>query len=557
MADWKSTRPANAAAGTTHMYNGVTYVARKDGGQTVWDVKTSQDPHASGLVSKFERFNFGAGDTSPMTEGIALIDKAGNARYFGYNRNEKAGKSPTCGEWINLILPAGESAHSVINKEYNTYVITNSGKCYGIGRNDHREMGLVTGTQDVNNTILTQVKLPQSSDYVSYVNNHADLLAAFQNQGATDKAAWGKNHYDNNGRREGRFLPQTRCVDVQQGVEDTFTTYFLMSDGKLYGAGYNPHGWCFGTGNEKSTDNDDPGPYPIEIQTDVKTAFLGGSRHAAIGRHYYNYGYILKHDGTIWTTGYNGHGQRGLGTVGSYSDDKKWTWTKVAQGGMVNEKVVKIKTASQHGGTLYALTDTNRLYCWGYNGYGQLTNGTTTSNGTPYLAQENVADFWVTGGTHYTSVYIKKQDGNIYAAGYNGYGQLGDNTTAQKTSFTRVRSSSGRNIHADDVSRIFTSSHHAANTVYAVTASGELYGCGHNGYGQLGLGDHTNRHVFTEIPLPTPVSQFRNYTHLWGDGNGVALMTGADGEMYGCGSGTAEMFNSERNNRATFTRIHM
>ena len=63
---------------------------------------------------------------------------------------------------------------------------------------------------------------------------------------------------------------------------------------------------------------------------------------------------VLKSDGTVWTTGYNGYGQLGTGTTQSETEFKQATG--------IPEKVIAI-TANVH--TSYALTESGKVYGWG------------------------------------------------------------------------------------------------------------------------------------------------------------------------------------------------
>jgi alpha-tubulin suppressor-like RCC1 family protein len=92
---------------------------------------------------------------------------------------------------------------------------------------------------------------------------------------------------------------------------------------------------------------------------------------------------------------------------------------------------------------VYVLKADGTLYVWGYNGYGQLGIGSTTSTGTPTTNTSGVAALMNDGydayGQGYVSAgFIKKTDGQLYSAGYNGYGQLGVGDASNRTSWTRV-----------------------------------------------------------------------------------------------------------------------
>ena len=96
-------------------------------------------------------------------------------------------------------------------------------------------------------------------------------------------------------------------------------------------------------------------------------------------------------------------------------------------GVLAGKTVTAISTGSYHS---CAVAD-GRVYCWGNNGYGQLGNNTTTDSSVPVavntdgvLAGRTVIAI-STGAYHSCAV----ADGKAYCWGYNGDGQLGNNST--------------------------------------------------------------------------------------------------------------------------------
>ena len=89
-------------------------------------------------------------------------------------------------------------------------------------------------------------------------------------------------------------------------------------------------------------------------------------------------------------------------------------------------------------------------------------------------------------GGDYT--FILKNDGSVWACGYNSSGQLGLGDATNKSKFTQVTT------NISDVKQIACG--------YARTSilknDGSVWSCGSNNSGQLGLGDTTNRNTFTE-----------------------------------------------------------
>ena len=86
------------------------------------------------------------------------------------------------------------------------------------------------GNIRVDETTSTTSSTTSSSSYEGYVNKYGDLLAVFNaSGGGQTKSAWGKNHYCNNGRAEGRTysgLSAASCSSVsaesQYGADARF-----------------------------------------------------------------------------------------------------------------------------------------------------------------------------------------------------------------------------------------------------------------------------------------------------------------------------------------------
>jgi alpha-tubulin suppressor-like RCC1 family protein len=210
-------------------------------------------------------------------------------------------------------------------------------------------------------------------------------------------------------------------------------------------------------------------------RTATCTVTVGRMVSATIAATYHSL--TIRADGSLWAWGSNRNGQLGLGDttdrntsvrVGAAND-----WAIVSANGLTD-------------GHSLAIRADGSLWVWGHNGYGQLGLGDTTDRDTPIRVGAD-AD-WVavsTGISHHTMAI--KADGSLWAWGENRVGALGLGDSGPMTARSApVRVGAESDWAAVSVSR---------DSSVAIKANGQLWAWGFNGYGQLGLGDNTDRNV--------------------------------------------------------------
>jgi len=180
--------------------------------------------------------------------------------------------------------------------------------------------------------------------------------------------------------------------------------------------------------------------------------------------------YMLEPNGSVKAWGYNIKGEVGNGTT---TDQH----TPVKIDGLSNIKEI-IPSNSDYGyGFVFALDDTGQVFAWGYNGYGQLGLGTYTDSLTPTLVAGLPAISKIRVNRY--TVYMITTDGDVYATGKNGYGQVGNGTKTTQRAFVKIPQLSGIK---DIVSK--------GDVAYAITYDKRVYAWGRGNDWQIVCGEY-------------------------------------------------------------------
>jgi alpha-tubulin suppressor-like RCC1 family protein len=186
----------------------------------------------------------------------------------------------------------------------------------------------------------------------------------------------------------------------------------------------------------------------------------------------------------MFVCGFNDCGQLGLG-----DEEDRNTFTVVPA--LPDGKVAKQVVAG--GAHTMILAEDGTVFACGHNGCWQLGLGNTTSRNTftavPALPDGKVAKQVVAGRYH---TMILAEDGTVFACGYNANGQLGLGDTAYRNTFTAVPALPDGKV----AKQVVAGRYHTM----ILAEDGTVFACGYNFYGQLGLGDTTDRNTFTAVP---------------------------------------------------------
>ncbi len=224
--------------------------------------------------------------------------------------------------------------------------------------------------------------------------------------------------------------------------------------------------------------------------------------------------------------GYNAFGQLGNGNTTSSS-----TPVAVALPGGATATAVAV--GAYH--TLAIGSDGN-LYTWGDNGFGQLGNGSTNSSSTPVAIT-------LPGGVQATSIAAGEYDsfavgsnGRVYAWGDNSLAELGDGSTNGSTTPVAVSLPAGLTFHGLAAGEYST---------FAIGSNGKLYAWGYNDKGQLGDGNETTPTSPVTVSLAagvTPATVAAGYHH--------AVVVSTTGALYSFGGNEYGQLGDGTNNES-------
>ena len=147
-------------------------------------------------------------------------------------------------------------------------------------------------------------------------------------------------------------------------------------------------------------------------------------------------------------------------------------------------QVLSLRSASSG-----VITQDGRLYMCGDNRYGYIGDGTTEDRYTPTKILDHVISVSL-GDDHSGAI---TQDGSLYMWGWNSSGQIGDGTTEDRYKPTKI---------LDHVIAVSLGGGHSG----AITQNGSLYMWGANWIGQIGDGTTEDRYTPNKITIPGGVA---------------------------------------------------
>ena len=256
----------------------------------------------------------------------------------------------------------------------------------------------------------------------------------------------------------------------------------------------------------------------------------------------YETGMALFNNGEIYHWGYGGHGQSGDAATSSrgYPVRCGGTYQEVYLAAnasthtLMSTRIKRIWITNWGGDnnvsthSCYALDTDGELWAWGYNGYGQLGQNNTTDlnrptkiNKTSYFNGNKILAFW-TAGAGYAFCFALDTAGKLYSWGYNGYGVLGHANTTNLSVPTEVPTIVWDNASANPggIKKILVDSQQSYQRIAILTDKGKIWWCGRNEYGWPMMGNTTDVSTFTQMSGGPGSGTYSDCANMWFTGNG-------------------------------------
>ena len=441
------------------------------------------------------------------------IEPNGTLWAWGDNNSGQLGDGTITPKLVPTQIGSDTNWKSITTGSVHAVAIKHDGTLWTWGDNESGQLGDGTITAK-----LVPTQIGTDTNWKS-INAGYYYTVAIKSDGTL--WTWGDNYYGQLGDGTTNY----KSIPTQIGSD---TSWSNIAAGSSHTVAIKTNGTLWAWGNNENKELGDGTNISKSIPTQIGSDTSWSS--ITVG---YDYTVAIKSNGTLWGWGANWSGQLGDGTTDSKSvptqmgndthwlsitagdwhtiaiktDETLWSWGNNNYGqlgdGTTNDKSIPtqigsdINWSSIDAGHSHALALKNNgtsisLYTWGKNDYGQLGNGTTTTTNKNFPTQIGTNTFWksVTAGVYHTVAI--KNDGTLWAWGYNYYGQLGDGTTTTKYLPTQI----GTDTSWKSVT---TGVYHTV----AIKNDGTLWAWGNNYYGELGDGTTTNKNVPTQIGIDT------------------------------------------------------
>lgn len=336
----------------------------------------------------------------------------------------------------------GENEPQVIPGNFHTLAIKSDGTLWGWGANNYGQLGqgYATPTKEPvaikgpnGEAVFSNIKMATAGYYYSAVLTKDGEVYTW---GYNEKGQLGDGTKVNKNIPTKVNLPEkiVKIASLQQ------RTVALGESGKVYVWGEN---FTTTPTQLKTTARivDISGGYilredkKVYLMTNLKKSITGMENIIAIDGGYQNHLLALTAEGNVYSYGYNYYGQGGQGTTQTTTAGLTTpALVKSPDGLGILENIVEVHTTLN--GAIARDIDGN-VYTWGYNGFGQIGNDTTKNTTLPYLVENLPTIEGVPTAWGYTNI-VADIDGYVWSVGRGEKGVKGDGTVTNSKQFSRI-----------------------------------------------------------------------------------------------------------------------
>ena len=369
----------------------------------------------------------------------AAVTTNGDLYCWGENTNGVVGNGSTDDQYTPVKVL--ENVKEFYGSRSTPSVVTTNGDLYCWGNNYYGAVG--NGSTDAHQytpvKVLENVKEFYSAGFTSSaITTNGDLYC------------WGENSCGQvgNGSTDDQYTP----VKVLENVKKFYfhydnsvrTSTAITTNGDLYCWGVNYDGQV-GNGSTAYQHT------PVKVLENVKDFYGDGSTSSAATT-----------NGDLYCWGNNYDGQ-----VGNGSTDAQYTPVKVLE---------NVKEFYVNGFTSSAVTTNGDLYCWGDNGHGQVGNGSIDDQYTPNKILENVKEFYIVNVNDCWNSAAVTTNGDLYCWGDNYYGEVGNGSTEnQLTPYKVTFPADENNDSITELTQIKCDVRQYGAPTYVNTSTGDIY----------------------------------------------------------------------------------
>jgi len=443
-----------------------------------------------------------------------VITKSGLAYCWGKNDQGQLGNNNlavTASDYpVQVLLDNGlplTTVSTISAGSYHVCATTKAGLAYCWGDNSLGQLGTHSyDDKDAATQVLDATIGNQPLKNVTGINTKSLHTCATRKTGTV--ACWCNNSDGQLGDGSTETRNSAVTVEIPNPTDAPLTNIQQVSVGSSFTCATSKSGAivCWGN-NDDGQLGDTTNTGSSTAATQVKFSggvALTGMRHVSAGA---EHACALSKTGVFYCWGKND-----VGSLSDGSDDNRnYAIQPLFRQSSPLTNIANIDSGESHS---CVLSKSGVISCWGYNGLGQLGDNTVDnktgavalqmSGGAPLPLFASMS----TGSRHSCAV---TKDGKVYCWGNNTQGELGDTTTDQRLQAVPVKLSGGTLLTG--VTSISAGDDHTC----ALTKAGPVYCWGDNTFGQFGNGQKENQYehatlAFGTLTAVSAISAGNDYT---------------------------------------------